>query len=144
MAVGDITVFNRGIYTFGNNLNLASDTFRVYLMAGLTLNIDTQHFLSDIVANEIALTGYTAGGYTITTPTWTEDDTNDRSAWDFENPTWASIAAGTINYAVVVKWTGVTTTSPLLFAIEATNANGSSYTITIPAGGILYLRKATA
>lgn len=144
MAVGDITVFNRGIFTFGNNLNLASDTFRVYLTAGLTLNIDTQHFLSDIVANEIGLSGYTAGGYTITSPTWTEDDTNDRSAWDWENPTWGSIASGTIDHAIVVKWTGNASTSPLLFAIEATDANGSSYTITLPAGGILYLRKATA
>lgn len=144
MAAGDIIILNRGIYQFGSGLNLASDTFRCYLLAGWTPNIDTDHFLSDFVANEIALAGYTAGGVTLTTTTWTENDTDDRSQWDFDNPTWASIAAGTINYAAIVKWTGNAATSPAILAIEASNANGSSYTITIPAVGILHLKQAAA
>lgn len=144
MAIGDITILNRGAFQFGNGLNLATDTFRVYLLAGWTPNIDTDHFLADIVANEISLSGYTAGGYTLTSPTWTENDTDDRAEWDFENPTWAGIAAGTINYAALVKWTGNEATSPVLIAIEATDANGNSYTLTIPATGILHVKQAAA
>ena len=142
MAVGDVTVMNRGKFTFGNNLHLTTDTFRCYLLAGWTPNIDTHHFLSDIVANEIALAGYTAGGVTLASLTWTENDTDDRSQWDFANPTWASIATGTISYAAIVKWTGVATTSPILLAIEVSNSNGQSYTITLPATGILHVRQA--
>ncbi len=143
MAVGDVTFHNKFLAELAKgNIDLDGNTFRCLLVSGLTVNIDTQHFWSDISANEIALSGYTAGGVTLSSLLVTENDTNDRAEWDFDDPNWASIASGSISHAVIVLWTGTASTSTIVCTIEASNANGSSYTITIPATGIVHIQQA--
>jgi hypothetical protein len=143
MAVGDVQFHNKFLFNLASgDMHLDTDTFRCYLLNGWTPNIDTNHYLSDISANEIALSGYTAGGVTLSGKTLTEDDTNDRTAWDFDNPTWASIASGSISRAAIIHWTGTASTSTIVCNIEVSNSNGQSYTITIPSGGILLIRQA--
>lgn len=142
MAVGDVQFHNKFLAELAKgNIDLDGDTFRCYLLNGWTPNIDTDHFLSDIVASEIALTGYTAGGVTLASLLVTENDTNDRAEWDFGNPTWASIATGTITRAAIVQWTGVAATSVIVCNIEVSSSNGQSYTITIGTTGIAHIQQ---
>jgi hypothetical protein len=141
MATGDVIFHNKFLAELmKGNIDLESGTVRCYLYDGAAPNIDSDHYWSDLSADEIALSGYTVA--TITTKTVTENDTNDRGEWDFDNPTWASIAAGTVTYAVLVLWTGNAATSTIICTIEADDANGQSYTITIPATGLLHVQQA--
>lgn len=140
MANGDFTLHNKFKDELAKgNVNLAADTFHVMLLSGWTPNIDTDNFWSDISANEVSLTGYTAGGATIGTITVTRDDANDRVLWDFADVVWASLAAGTVTRAAVVRWTGVASTSVIVGNIEITGSdpNGTDYTLQIGANGIL-------
>lgn len=145
MATGDVTIHNKFLAELAKgNIDLDGDTFRCYLLDGVEPNIDTSHFLSDVVADEIALSGYTAGGVTLSSLLVTENDTNDRAEWDFANPTWASIATGTITWAIIVHWTGSAATSTIVCHIEVDDSNGQSYTVTIPATGIIHFQQAVA
>lgn len=142
MATGDQLYHNKFLAELAKkNIGLDSDVFRCYLISGAVPNIDTAHFWSDISANEISLTGYSVA--TLTSLLVTENDVNDRAEWDFANPVWASIAAGTITYAVIVLWTGSAATSIVVCSIETDDANGQSYTLTIGATGIVHIRQAT-
>lgn len=77
-------------------INLVSDTIKVALFgSGYTPNIDTNIFWSDVSANEITADNYTAGGKTITTPTVTQDDTDNEGVYDADDVVWTN-AVGTI------------------------------------------------
>ena len=141
MATGDIAFHNKFLAELiKGNMDLDGDTFRCYLIDGTLPSIDDDHYWSDISADEIALSGYSVA--TLSSLLVTENDTNDRAEWDFANPTWASIAAGTVTYAVIVRWTGSSATSEIVCSIEADDANGQSYTITIPATGLVHIQQA--
>lgn len=143
MATGDVTFHNKFLNELGlGNENLAGGTYRLYLLDGAEPDIDADDFLSDVIADEIPLTGYTAGGATLSSLAYTRDDTNDYSWWDFANPNWASIAAGTITWGVIVRWTGSAATSVIVCHIEVDDSNGQSYTVTIPATGIVHVQQA--
>ena len=76
---------------------------------------------------------------TLATKTVNENDTNDRFEWDFDNPTWPSLAAGTVTRAAIYLDTGTPSTSTIVGNIEiGTNPNGSSFTLVIGATGILH------
>ena len=140
MANGDVILHNKFKAELAKaNIDLELATFRCYLLNGWTPNIDTDHYISDIVSNEISLAGYTAGGVTLANLAVAENDTNDRFEWDFDNPTWASLAVGTVTRAAIVHWTGVAATSAIVANIEiGTNPNGNSFTLTLGANGILF------
>lgn len=141
MATGDVIVHNHFLAElFKGNIDLDGGTFRCYLLDGSAPNIDTAENLDDVIADEIALAGYSVA--TLGSLTVTENDTDDRAEWDFANPTWASIATGTVTFAVIVLWSGSAATSPIVCNIECDDANGQSYTITIPATGLLHLQQA--
>ncbi len=140
MATGDVIFHNKFLAELARgNIDLDGDTFRCYLIDSAAPNIDTAHFWSDLSANEIALTGYSVA--TLASLLVTENDTNDRAEWDFSNPTWASIATGTITFAVIVQWTGSAATSVVVCNIEADDANGQSYTLTLGATGIAHIQQ---
>ena len=88
--------------------------------------------------NEIVASGYTAGGATLGTKTVTQDDTNDRAAFDCADITWTSLATATIGKVLIYDDT--TATKWILIAFEiTTNSNGGNYTLTINANGLLLL-----
>jgi septal ring-binding cell division protein DamX len=86
------------------SLNLSGDTIKVMLVtSGYTPNVDTHDYRDD-VTNEVSGTGYTAGGATLANKTVTQDNTNDRAAFD-DDATWASSTI-TARGAVVYKARG--------------------------------------
>jgi hypothetical protein len=101
----------------GSAIDHDNDTFKMALASSsYTPNIDTHDFFDDIT-NEVAGTGYTAGGATLTNPAASQDSVNDRSEWDFDDVTW-STATITARYAIIYKSTGTDSTSPLIGYID--------------------------
>lgn len=140
MANGDFTLHMKFKHEQGlANIDLANDTYHVMLLNGWTPNINTDEFWSDISANEVSLSGYTAGGQVLANKTYTRDDANSRCLWNFDDPVWPSLAAGNVSRAAIVKWTGVATTSVIVGNIEITGSdpNGTDYTLQIGTNGIL-------
>src|SRR5262245_57830627 len=71
-----------------NAVDYLSDTIKVALLAAAHVpNLDTHEFLSDVSANEISGTGYTAGGATLAAKTITYTVAN---SW---SPAWAATTA---------------------------------------------------
>lgn len=136
-------VYNKGAYlALTASLNFGSDTIKALLVqSSYTPNKD-HNFVSDIVASEISVSGYSR--QTLATKTVTEDDTNDRVVFDADNPSFGSLAAGqTIGGVVIFKDTGSDATSPLLFFNDTadTATNGNTVTFQIDAGGLGYTQQ---
>ena len=110
---------------FNASIDLANDTLKVALLtSSYTPNIDTHEFFDDLT-NEVSGTGYTAGGKTITSPSVTQDNTNDIGKFDADDVTWASSTI-TARYAVIYKDTGTPATSPLLAYVDFGSDKSSS------------------
>jgi hypothetical protein len=139
MANGDVTLHNHFMEEHDKgNVDLVNDAFKVMLLNGWTPDPTTDENIDDISANEISLTGYTAGGQALAGLSVVRDDTNHETKWTFTSPYWASIAAGTVTRAAVFKDTGVESTSIIVGNIEIeTNPNGQSFTLTIGANGFM-------
>jgi hypothetical protein len=107
------------------SVNMSTDTIKVALLTAThSTNIDTQKFWSDVSANEITGTGYTAGGQALANKAVTQDNVDDEGVFDADDITWAT-ATITARYAVVYKDTGVAGTS-LILAIIDFGANKTS------------------
>lgn len=139
MAEGDITIGNHYLAELlRGTIDHDTDTFKMALV-NATPNIDTWENFDD-VTGEISGSGYTAGGVTLASLLITEDDTNDRAAWDFADPSWINLATSTINNGVIYKSTGVSSTSVIVGWVEiATNSNGANYTVQVNANGLFLL-----
>ena len=128
-------------------INLLSDTIKVMLLgAGYTPNND-HVFISDLGANELSGTGYTAGfgsasRKTLSSKVITKDDTNDIAFFDAADVSWTAISAGTAAYAAIVKEGTSDTDSPVIAVIDQSPdvaTNGGDYTIQWAADGIFKL-----
>lgn len=123
------------------SIDLDTDTIKCALVTSTyAQNIDTHTKFSDIT-NEVSGTGYSAGGATLTTPTVTADNTNDRGVFDADDVTWATSTI-TARGAVIYKSTGTGSTSPLIayidFGADKVSTAGS-FVIQWNASGILLL-----
>lgn len=124
---------------------LDSDTLKVMLCTSTyTPNQDTHQFKSD-VTNEVAGTGYTAGGATLTSVTLTYTGATNVLDLDAADTSWASSTI-TARYAVVYDSTPATdATRPLIcyvdFGADVTSTSGT-FTITWDAAGICTLTAA--
>lgn len=138
MAVGDVTISNQLVDEMATAF-FGSGTFKASLhnLAG-GFNKDTMNFFSD-VTGEISATGYTAGGVVLDNVTVTRNNTNDRMEISWDTEVIPSLAAATITHIIVRKDTGVATTSPVVCAIEALDANGNDYQITPGANGVIWI-----
>ncbi len=124
------------------SIDLDSDTLKVALMAGSFVpDMDLHTFWSDVRANEVAGTNYTAGGQVLAGKVVTQDNAADKAVFDANDVTW-SASTITARYAVIYKDTGVTTSSPLIccfdFGADKSSSNGD-FTIQWNASGILNL-----
>lgn len=112
--------------TFAGSI-VKTDTFKCALVTGYTPNQTTHTRWSDVSANEITGTGYTAGGNTVV-PTFTKDTTNHRITITFPQTTWTSSTLSATR-AVCYKSTGTASTSPLIFQNDfgstVTTSNGT-------------------
>lgn len=103
------------------------DTIAIALLtAGYTPDIINHKLFSDVNANEVVGTGYTAGGQALGSVTVTEDDVNNRSLLDAANPSWPSSTLSNVRYAAVYKNTGNPATSPLIGYIDFGTAQATS------------------
>jgi hypothetical protein len=124
------------------SVNLLTDTIKVALTtASYTPNIDSDDFFND-VTNEVSGTGYTAGGATLASKSITQDNANDRAAFDAADVSWSNSTITNARWAVVYKSTGTAATSPLIAYIDLlANRSSSADTFKIewaPAG-VFYL-----
>lgn len=121
-----------------SSVDLLSDTIKVSLHASTYApNQDTHEFYSD-VTNEVAGTGYTAGGITLANKTLTYDAATNTMKFDADDVSWATSTI-TARYAVIRKDTGTATTSPVLvyidFGVDEVSDAGA-FTVTFAAAGI--------
>lgn len=127
-------------FTYNNYLDdvfkgniVSTDTYKVMLVtSAYTPDQDTHTKRSDI-ANEIAGTGYTAGGQVIV-PTFTKDTTNNRLQIVFPQVTWPSSTL-TSRRAVYYKSRGGASTADELVAQDdfATDVVTTAGTFTLAA-----------
>jgi hypothetical protein len=121
-------------------LDYDSDTIKVALVSSAyTPNQDTHAYWSDVSANQITGTGYTAGGATLANKTVTYDAPTNVVILDADDVTW-SASTLTARYAVIYDDTPATNaTKPLLgyvdFGSDQSSTNGN-FTVTWDATGI--------
>lgn len=123
------------------SIDLDTDTIKVALVTSTyTPNQDTHDFFDD-VTNEVAGTGYSAGGATLASKTVTADTTDNEGVFDAADVTW-STATITARGAVIYKSTGTAGTSALICYLDFGSDQSSSaadFIIAWNAEGILNL-----
>jgi len=137
MAEGDAIVTNN----FKEQLLLKqidcdTDIFKVALYSVALASPDGEPAYS--VTNEIAPSGYSAGGRMLTGTTVTQQDTPNNAKWDGDDITWTSLATATITEARLYDDTTTPKHVCILWEI-ATNSNGGNYTLSFNANGVLLL-----
>ncbi len=70
------------------DIDLEVDTIKVMLLSSSHAFNPDHNLVSQISANEITGTGYTAGGAALANKTVTQDDTNDKAKWDADDVSW--------------------------------------------------------
>jgi hypothetical protein len=122
------------------SIDFVNDTIRVALLSSAySPSQDNDEYLDDVIAYEIAGTGYSSWGTAITGKTVTQDNTNNLGKFDGDDVVWPS-ATFTARYAVVFKSTGVTGTSPLIRLLDfgtVKSPSGVDFQITWHSDGIL-------
>ena len=132
-----------GVY----NLAAAQDTINTILVSGHTPNIDAAHsVLLNVSGDEYgAGLGYTVGGEVLAGQTTSQDDTNDRGAFDGTDETWTALGAlspATPSHAIMYDNTPTTPQADPLIAywvLGTTATNGSDYILQWGANGIILL-----
>lgn len=118
----------------------AGKTFKALLVDGYVFSAD-HDFVSDVVADEVAGTGYSRK--TLASITAAEDDVNNRAEFDAANLTWTGIDVGDVDGLIIFEDTGVDATSKLILYINdgglPITTNGGDLTVTWDAEGILYI-----
>lgn len=110
-----------------NNVDLGADTFKIMLVTSAYTYAAT-HDRRDDITNEVAGTGYSAGGATLTSVTYTLDAPNNRWKFDFADPSWASSTI-TARMAIIYKSRGgVASADELVCAIDFEQDESSSNT----------------
>ena len=118
-----------------------TDVIKVALLTNsYSPNQDTHVYFSDVVANEVSGTGYTAGGNTIANRTNTYDAATNTTVLTGSDVTWSSSTI-TARYAVVYNSSPATNaTRPLVgfidFGSDQSSSNGN-FTITWDSTGIV-------
>lgn len=143
MAEGDAFIYNDAKeQLLIGSFNLSTDTMRVVLVTGYTPNIDTHAAYSDVSGVEVTGSGYTAGGSALASLAVTQDNTNDRAAWDAADLTFTALNAGTPSHAVVQRQGASATTATnklLMYFVLGRASNGGDYTLAFNSLGLLTL-----
>ena len=121
-------------------IDLLSDTIKVALVtSSYTPNQDTHDYFSDIT-NEVSGTGYTAGGATLASKTYTSNTTTNVWTFDAADVTWSSATITNARYAIIYDATpGTAATNPLIAYIDFgsdKSSSGGDFVIQWNANGI--------
>ena len=134
------TIYNRFFANLMNKeVDLEADTIRVALLtSSYTINKDHNTW-SDVSANEVSGTGYTAGGATLANKSVAQDNTNDEATFDADDVTWSS---STITARYAVLYDDTLTNDDLIAVFDFGSDQSSSsgdFTLQFSSDGILSL-----
>lgn len=133
------SVTNKAKYELATgDANLDAADLRVLLLTSSGAPTADTNFVSDIVANELSVSGYARA--TLASESVTEDDTNDFAYLDAADPVFSALVAGqTIGWACLFRHTGADATAPVYcnYDVTDTPTNGGDVTIQFatPANG---------
>lgn len=144
-------VYNEGIYRiFKKAVDLSADTLKITLHSSTYRAIADEtkrdsHLAYADLTDEIAGTGYSAGGQTIAGLTLTKDTTNNIIKVTCTNPSWTSSTLSNVQCAVIYLYNATGSLAYLLCYLDlyADNSNAAlttsngTLTITMPANGFL-------
>ena len=137
MASGIYNRFKANL--MNKEVDLEADTIKVALLDNNhSFNADDNTW-SDVSANEISGTGYTAGGEELTNKSVTQDDTNDKAVFDADDVSWSS-ATFTAYHAVL--YDDSLASDDLICSIDfggAKSVSSGTFTIQWDADGIITL-----
>jgi hypothetical protein len=124
------------------DIDAVNDTLKASAhLAADTIDTDNDDYHDD-ATNEIAGTGYTAGGVTLANVAITHDDTNDRVEMDFDNPSWGPGATLTdVDHLRLYKDRGGAASADEMFGHltfdAAQSVSNATFTVEIDAEGAL-------
>lgn len=130
-------------------LALLTDTIKAMLVDSTYVGNRDDDFVDDGSANdpqshEVSGTGYTggfggAGRKTLASKTLTEDDANDRAAFDAADTVWTGLTVGTIGGVVLIKEITNDAASLIIAFLDATDlvTNGGDVTAVWAAAGLI-------
>jgi len=121
--------------------NLNSDTLQAILVTSTHTPAAGDAVLTDVNGNEVANgNGYTTGGVTLTTVSWSE--TSGTATLDADNFSWTA-SGGSITYRYVYLYNQTATSDNLICywdeGTDVTISDGETRTFTVDASGILTL-----
>lgn len=137
-------IFNSFFVDHANGtIDMDTDTFKVMLCTS-SYSPSKLHNRRDDITNEVANgNGYTTGGATLASVTFTQDDTNDLAKFDAADVTWAASTI-TARYAVVYKSLGgASSADPLVKVFDFgsdKSSVGAAFTLQFHADGILQFK----
>lgn len=140
MASGIYNIFKSQVMQ--GSIDLVNDDIKVALLdSNHAFDPDSATNLqwTDVSANEVAGTGYTAGGESLTGKAVTVDDTDDEGVFDADNVTWA---ASTITARHAVIYDDTTATKYIIASIDFgqdTSSTNGNFQIQWDAEGIINL-----
>lgn len=121
---------------------LALNGFRLILLTSThTPNIDTQAFVSDVIAAEASDSNiqYTAGGVALTNVVVAQDNVNDRATINADDVALTDVNISDYQYAVIAQNSGTNASDRLIGYqnLGAQAQNGGDLNITIPANFVI-------
>jgi hypothetical protein len=139
MAEGDCIVMNNfKEQLFLGTVDLVNDDLYIALYE-VALNSPDGAAIAYSVTNEIDAANYDAGGKLVDTgKAVTQDDTNNRAAFDADDLVWAALGTHTIAEARLYD-NDVTPKLVIALWAIATNSNGGNYTLAFHEDGVLLL-----
>jgi len=136
-------ISNRFFYNLiAGLLDLDTDTFKMAILNNTHSQDKDDDVWSDISANEVSGSNYTAGGETITTPAISQDDTNDKAVWDCDDVPWTNVTFTSGRYACVYDTTVADTICAIYDFGADKSPSGDDFTVQINTDGLLSLAQA--
>ena len=121
--------------------DFGSDTLKLALLDNSHTFTGTDDVWSDISANEVSGTGYTAGGKALTSLAITTDDTNDRAYVDAADVQWTSATISGAYHAVLYN---TSDSDKLIFSLNlggAQTCTAGTFLVQWPSGGFALMTK---
>jgi len=120
------------------SVNLTSDTLKMMLLDNAYVLNPDHEFISDILAREVAGTGYTggfggSGRKTLAGKSFAKDDTLNEARFDATDPVWSGADFGTAGFLALVKEVTTNADSPVLGILDLGTGGvltkGGSFTV---------------
>lgn len=132
MARGDLSTFNEFTESIGDGrIDMDGDTFKVALITTLPVVTQTTPTLADFT--EVTGSGYTAGGETIGSVTWTHSA--GVTTFDGADVSWTQNGSGPTNIVAALIYSDTSTSDDAVAFVDMT-ADGGTTPISLQDGDI--------